>query len=78
MGKRPVLVYVCHRKRARVDAADDEGKKYKSVIFWSTSRCGVQTDSTKNYLDEKLISTEATYNKMYPKLGKPADKEFEE
>ena len=53
-------------------------RKCKSVIFWSTSRCGVQADSTKNYLEEKLTSTEATYNKMYPKLGKPADKEFEE
>lgn len=53
-------------------------RKCKTNIFWSTSRSDVQTDSTKNYLCEKLTSTETTYNKVYPKLGKPADMEFEE
>ena len=48
-----------------------------SYIFLSTSLSGVQTDSTKDYRKEKSTSTEATYNDMYPKLGKPADKEFE-
>lgn len=54
-----------------------EERKYKSLEFVNTSRRGVQTDSTKDYRKETLTSTEATYNKMFPKLGKLADKEFE-
>ena len=51
--------------------------RYRSYVFLSNSLSGVQTDSTKDYRKEKSTSTEATYNDMYPKLGKPADKEFE-
>ena len=52
--------------------------RYRSHVFLSTFLCGVQTDSTKDYRKEETTSTEATYNKMYPKLGTSADKEFGE
>ncbi len=52
-------------------------RKYKCLEFVNSSRCDVQTDSTKDYRKEALTSTEATYDKMFPRLGKPADKEFE-
>ncbi len=52
-------------------------RKYKSLELVGTSLCGVQRDSTKDYRKEAITSTETRYNKMYLKLGKPADKEFE-
>ncbi len=55
-----------------------EDRAYKCLDFVGTSICGVQSDSTKDYRNEAITSEEARYNKMYPKLGKPADKEFEE
>lgn len=53
-------------------------RTYKATVFWLKQRTGVQEDSTKDYRKEKLTSTENTYNKMYPKLGKAAEREFEE
>ncbi len=52
-------------------------RKYKSLELVGSSLCGVQRDSTKDYHREAITSTETRYNKVYPKLGKPADKEFE-
>lgn len=52
-------------------------RKYKTVIFLNLSHSDVQTDFTKDLRKEQITSTETTYNKMYPELGKPADNEFE-
>lgn len=49
----------------------------KSLIFVETSRYQVQKDSLKDYRKEKVTPIEAKYNKVYPALGKPSDKEFE-
>lgn len=53
-------------------------RKSKSFVFWSASGYQVQKDSLKDYRKEKLTPMEVKYNKVYPKLGKPTDKEFEE
>lgn len=53
-------------------------RKYKSFVFWDTSRYQVQKDSLKDYRKEKIPFMETQYNKVYPKLGKPAGNEFEE
>lgn len=50
----------------------------KSLIFVETSRYQVQKDSLKDYRKEKVTPIEAKYNKVYPALGKPSDKRFEE
>lgn len=49
----------------------------KSLIFVETSRFQVLKDSLKDYRKEKATPMEARYNKVYPTLGKPSDKEFE-
>lgn len=54
-----------------------KGRKYKAVLFLDIPHGDVQTDSTKDFRKEPLTPTETTYNKMYPELGKPADKELE-
>ncbi len=52
-------------------------RKNKALAFASTHHCGEQRDSTRDYHKEAITPTEARYDKLYPKLGKPADKEFE-
>ena len=50
----------------------------KSIVFWSERRLEEQKDSTKDYRKEKPTHTEVIYNKVYPMLGRSADKEFDE
>ena len=50
----------------------------KSLVFWSERRLEEQKDSAKDYRKEKPTHTETKYNKVYPKLGKTDELEFEE
>ena len=50
----------------------------KSIVFWSESRTDVQDDSLNDYRKEPRCHTEIEYDKVYPKLGRPADKEYKE
>ena len=50
----------------------------KSFVFTSERRLEEQKDSTKDYRKEKPTHTEVIYNKVYPVLGRSADKEFDE
>lgn len=52
--------------------------KYKTSIFWNQSRSMAQNNSLKDYRKEKLTDMEIKYNKIYPALGKLAEKELDE
>jgi len=56
---------------------DANERKCKSMVFRSSFHCDLQTDTTKDFHKEQITTTETTYNEMYPRLGKPADNEFE-
>ena len=50
----------------------------KSIVFWSGRRMDVQIDSLNDYRKEPRCHIEMEYDKVYPKLGRPADKEYKE
>ena len=69
-------LYLANGREEMQQVARD--RNCKSIVFMSERRLEEQKDSTKDYRKEKPTHTEVIYNKVYPVLGKSADKEFDE
>jgi len=69
-------LYLANGREKMQQVARD--RNCKSFVFMSERRLEEQKDSTTDYRKEKATHTEAIYNKVYPVLGRSADKEFDE